>query len=95
VGHFCPPRTPLNPDPFLIRIHNTESFLSTSKNFELGNYLKMVGNNCSGSLPARDGGVRKRENAAEGEQKDEQQVGTEVKRGTTQPELEQVVAPHI
>ncbi len=53
----------------------------------------MIGNNRSGSLPARDGGVGKRENAADGEQKDEQQVGTEVKRGTTQPELEQVVAP--
>ncbi len=48
----------------------------------------MVGNDRSGSLPARDGGVGKRENAADGEQKDEQQVGTEVKRGTTQPELE-------
>ncbi len=48
----------------------------------------MVGNNRSGSFPARDCGVGKRENAADGEQKDEQQVGTEVKRRTTQPELE-------
>ncbi len=55
------PGTPLNPDPIQIRIririHNTGDFLPISMNFELGIYLKMVGNNRSGSLPARDGGV--------------------------------------
>jgi hypothetical protein len=54
----------------------------------LGIYLEVVGNNRSGSLPARDCGVGKRKNTADSEQKDEQQVGTEVKRGTAQPELE-------
>ncbi len=37
------PGTQLNPDPIQIRIHNTGSFLSTSKNFELGIYVPQDG----------------------------------------------------